>query len=103
MFGKRGSVGVVPTPGSGPSAASPAPPARAPALAPAKAAAPPPGRSTDSSGTPPVEARKPDKYYETKSMIFGALIDAIDLSQLAKLDGDSAREEIRDIVNEIIG
>jgi pilus assembly protein CpaF len=35
-------------------------------------------------------------------MIFGALIEAIDLSQLSRLDADSAREEIRDIVNEII-
>ena len=35
-------------------------------------------------------------------MIFGALIEAIDLAQLARLDADSAREEIRDIVNEII-
>ena len=34
--------------------------------------------------------------------MFGALIEAIDLGQLAKLDADSAREEIRDIVNEII-
>ena len=50
-----------------------------------------------------VETRKSEEYYETKSMIFGALIEAIDLSQLAKLDPESAREEIRDIVNEIIG
>ena len=35
-------------------------------------------------------------------MIFGALIEAIDLAQLARLDTESAREEIRDIVNEII-
>jgi pilus assembly protein CpaF len=35
-------------------------------------------------------------------MVFGALIEAIDVSQLAKLDTDSAREEIRDIVSEII-
>jgi pilus assembly protein CpaF len=35
-------------------------------------------------------------------MIFGALIEAIDLSQLSRLDPESAREEIRDIVNEII-
>ena len=41
-------------------------------------------------------------YYEVKGTIFGALIEAIDLAQLAKLDADSAREEIRDIVNEII-
>jgi len=49
-----------------------------------------------------VDSRHNDHYYETKSSIFGALIEAIDLSQLAKLDADSAREEIRDIVNEII-
>jgi pilus assembly protein CpaF len=48
------------------------------------------------------EARKSDDYYQTKSMIFGALIEAIDLAQLARLDPDSARDEIRDIVNEII-
>ena len=37
-----------------------------------------------------------------KTTIFNALIDAIDLTQLAQLDRDSARDEIRDIVNEII-
>jgi pilus assembly protein CpaF len=49
-----------------------------------------------------VDSRRSDSYYETKGTIFGALIEAIDLAQLAKLDADSAREEIRDIVNEII-
>ncbi|MGO9686434.1 MAG: CpaF family protein [Beijerinckiaceae bacterium] len=48
------------------------------------------------------EAPRSEDYYVQKSMIFGALIEAIDLSQLARLDVDSAREEIRDIVNEII-
>ena len=48
------------------------------------------------------DSRHSEAYYETKSTIFGALIEAIDLAQLAKLDADSAREEIRDIVNEII-
>jgi pilus assembly protein CpaF len=52
---------------------------------------------------PPMpESRRSDEYYVTKSMIFGALIEAIDLSQLSKLDPENAREEIRDIVNEII-
>ena len=55
--------------------------------------APPPSAS---------DSRKSDSYYEVKGAIFGALIEAIDLAQLAKLDVDSAREEIRDIVNEII-
>ena len=58
--------------------------------APAKAAA------------PPVDTRRSEKYYEVKGSIFGALIEAIDLAQLARLDADSAREEIRDIVNEIV-
>jgi pilus assembly protein CpaF len=48
------------------------------------------------------EKRKSDEYYATKSMVFGALIEAIDLAQLARLDAESARDEIRDIVNEII-
>jgi pilus assembly protein CpaF len=48
------------------------------------------------------DSRRSDSYYETKSTIFGALIEAIDLAQLARLDADAAREEIRDIVNEII-
>ncbi|TKT74959.1 CpaF family protein [Aquamicrobium sp. LC103] len=43
-----------------------------------------------------------ESYYDTKSQVFSALIDTIDLSQLAKLEPDSAREEIRDIVNDII-
>ena len=43
-----------------------------------------------------------DDYYQIKTTIFSALIDTIDLAQLAQLDPDSAREEIRDIVNEII-
>ena len=50
----------------------------------------------------PSNSRHSESYYEIKGTIFGALIEAIDLAQLAKLDADSAREEIRDIVNEII-
>jgi pilus assembly protein CpaF len=49
-----------------------------------------------------MEGRRSESFYETKGQIFGALIEAIDLSQLSKLDPLAAREEIRDIVNEII-
>ena len=49
-----------------------------------------------------MQRERSDSYYDTKSQVFSALIDTIDLSQLAKLDPDSAREEIRDIVNDII-
>ncbi|AMN45113.1 CpaF family protein [Rhodoplanes sp. Z2-YC6860] len=62
--------------------------------APARLAAQPPAIATDT--------RHSESYYETKGTIFGALIEAIDLAQLARLDADAAREEIRDIVNEII-
>jgi pilus assembly protein CpaF len=55
----------------------------------------------------PEPVRRPQRersetYYDTKSQVFSALIDTIDLSQLAKLEAESAREEIRDIVNDII-
>jgi pilus assembly protein CpaF len=49
-----------------------------------------------------VDSKRSETYYETKGTVFGALIEAIDLAQLARLDADAAREEIRDIVNEII-
>ena len=55
--------------------------------------APPPAFAADT---------RSDDYYQIKATIFSALIDTIDLAQLAQLDPDSAREEIRDIVNEII-
>ena len=43
---------------------------------------------------PPVrkKAARTEDYYDTKSQVFSALIDTIDLSQLAKLDNESARE-----------
>ena len=46
--------------------------------------------------------RRSENFYDIKSTVFSALIDTIDLSQLARLDIESAREEIRDIVNDII-
>ena len=52
---------------------------------------------------PPVQAeRRSETYFQTKSLIFGAFIEAIDLAALSKLDPESAREEIRDIVHEIV-
>ncbi|MFD0988111.1 CpaF family protein [Methyloligella solikamskensis] len=43
-----------------------------------------------------------EEYYDVKTTVFTALIDTIDLTQLARLDADVAREEIRDIVSEIV-
>ncbi len=74
-----------------------------PEAAKASKAAPPAAPASAAPGRP---ARRPsprnESYYDTKSQVFSALIDTIDLSQLARLDADAAREEIRDIVNDII-
>ena len=98
MFGKRSNSGAAsspPRPGGAAKVSRPAPiPARVATSSAQPASAP--------FDTPMVETRRSDEYYITKSMIFGALIEAIDLSQLAKLEPESAREEIRDIINEII-
>jgi pilus assembly protein CpaF len=51
---------------------------------------------------PKQQGRRSENYYDMKGTIFNALIDAIDLTQLGQLDRDAARDEIRDIVNEII-
>ena len=90
MFGKRST---------GAAAATPRPAASDDRGATARAAAPP---AQPARNEPASEVRRSDEYYVTKSMVFGALIEAIDMSQLSKLDAESAREEIRDIVGEII-
>jgi pilus assembly protein CpaF len=110
MFGKRMTFGGN-TPGVGEVARpiSSAPP-RAEAVAPARRAA-----DTDTMAgrmragsedvvdvRAPADAARDKEYFHTKSAIFNALIDSIDLSQLATMDQDAAREEIRDIVAEII-
>jgi pilus assembly protein CpaF len=98
MFGKRNSFGTA-TAERPATALQPSEP-RQPMMAPL------PSTPSVERGpvvqAPQAEVRRSDEYYITKSMIFGALIEAIDLSQLSKLDAENAREEIRDIVNEII-
>ncbi|HEY6632021.1 MAG TPA: CpaF family protein [Rhizobiaceae bacterium] len=115
MFGKRGNddgtrampefrppaqVAAEP-PAPGPRASEAKPAAAAPASQPAvrrPVEAPPPLAPEPRK----LSRERSETYYDTKSQVFSALIDTIDLSQLAKLDPDSAREEIRDIVNDII-
>ena len=43
-----------------------------------------------------------DYYHATKTLIFNALLNTIDLAQLAQLDPKAASEEIRDIVAELV-
>jgi hypothetical protein len=42
------------------------------------------------------------QLYDVKTQVFTALIDAIDITQLASMEPETAREEIRDVVTEII-
>ena len=111
MFGRRtGPAGAseTPAPPPAPVAAKPAPKAAAkPAAKPKpKPAAPPrvakPAEPAQESVQAVEIGGRSDQYFQTKTTIFNALIDTIDLSQLAQLDTESAAEEIRDIVNEII-
>jgi pilus assembly protein CpaF len=100
MFGKRGNFGTgeaKATPPPPPRPSEPAAPAQPVAVAPKSEIRPP-----SPPPAAPQERRKSDSYYDTKSSIFSALIETIDLSQLSKLDTETAREEIRDIVNDII-
>jgi pilus assembly protein CpaF len=62
-----------------------------------------PATNREAVNTPSsTDMRRSESYYQTKGTIFSALIEALDLGQLARLDTDTAREEIRDIINEII-
>lgn len=105
MFGKRTTIGQPPA------APKPLAPAAAPSPAPApeiRREEPRPASSGFGASKPaapqPVSATpvRSDQYYQTKSMVFGAMIETIDLSQLAKLDPASARDELRDVITEIL-
>jgi pilus assembly protein CpaF len=104
MFGRRSSGGPTPGISTKPEAEAAAParsaaPTRSPARVGVNPNTPiPPGRTAP----PVVERPRSEDYYDTKSSIFSALIDTIDLAQLARLDPESAREEISDVINEII-
>ncbi|MBO6717827.1 MAG: CpaF family protein [Rhizobiaceae bacterium] len=130
MFGKRGNIdethgSPAPSPAAPPSVAPAPPPPTVPApnsdtlgaqpIEPKPAAQtpspPPPAPEKRKVESPPLAPEKPlrpaqrersESYYDIKAQVFSALIDTIDLSQLAKLEPDNAREEIRDIVNDII-
>jgi pilus assembly protein CpaF len=49
----------------------------------------------------PLKGRKSPEYYDLKALVFGALIETIDVSALAKLELWQAREEIRGILADI--
>jgi len=86
MFGKKSEVAF------GGDAPAPKPTKAATAPAPTHASDAPSSRSNEPS----------EEYYETKATIFNALFETIDVSALAGMQPDKAREEIRGIVDEII-
>ncbi len=112
MFGKRslGEAGSTPPPAAAPLARAQAAVGAKPVAAPAPQNTPaqraPPAAAAPRSRPPPEPEQGPEyrseAYYRVKSTIFNALIETIDLTQLAQLDSESARDEIRDIVAEII-
>jgi len=118
MFGRRGTPDTVAPPRRPAPSNPPAPAPAKPAPAQHKAPSPPPppkqenpaAKTSGGGVVPAVAARdapsgspgKSEEYYDIKTTIFSTLIDTIDLAQLAKLDIENAREEIRDIVNEIV-
>ena len=131
MFGRRGNVDntvSVPAPKPASQPVDAPEPRREPEMSPAEQsngaamsspgqpleptpAAPPPVQEKRQVEAPPMAPQAPrrpatrersENYYDIKAQVFSALIDTIDLSQLAKLEPDNAREEIRDIVNDII-
>ena len=102
MFGKRPGSGNESSPRERSGGSSVAPPPPPPPAAKVAVANKPAGKAAEPPPPPVAIDSRSDQYYEVKTTIFNALIDTIDLAQLAQLDAASAREEIRDIVNEII-
>jgi len=93
MFGKRSEATAVKAPSAPSKPAAPSKEATKPAAeAPTHATEAPRRRSDEPS----------EEYYETKATIFNALFETIDVSALAGMNADKAREEIRTIVDEII-
>ena len=113
MFGKRSTSAASTAPRPEPAPGAPAAHANIPPPQPAPRPVEPrpesiPAEPRRSGQAPvkvertPVERTRNEDYYDVKTTVFNALIDTIDLTQLAKLEPDAAREEIRDIVGEIV-
>ena len=93
MFGKRSNVAERP----------------APAVRVTAPAAPPSNMSSPHTASPPKAALldaepaiRTKEYFATKSLVFNAMIEVIDVTMLSKMDPETARDEIRDVVSEII-
>ncbi len=98
MFGKR--TELKPKTESAPAVAP-----VAPKVSPEKiTAAPPPDSVAGDVNFEPIggDNARSEQYYQIKTSVFNALIDTVDLAQMAALEASAAAEEIGDIVTEII-
>jgi len=104
MFGRRPGSDAANPRAVAPAAAPPVATPQSAAAVEAAPAQPAPEMLTEVQPpeAPALSQQRSEEYYDVKTTVFNALIDTIDLTQLAKLDSAAAREEIRDIVSEII-
>ena len=129
MFGKRSHADEQPRPAPPPATGAPGIATRPQKLEPAAQAAPAARKPTPAAPAKPsgpksthafeqllaahgagsnagpvteIVRQQSDYYHATKTTIFNALLNTIDLSQLGQLDTNSASQEIRDIVAELV-
>ena len=102
MFGKRGNDSGSKQDGGIAKAIAPQPVQRTEPVQPSRMQAAVPNAPAKPAAPASSGREKNEGYYDTKAQVFSALIDTIDLSQLSRMAPDTAREEIRDIVNDII-
>ncbi|KGB27384.1 protein kinase [Candidatus Liberibacter solanacearum] len=53
-------------------------------------------------GLPNISKNRSSYYYDIKATVFGTLIEMIDITNLSQYDGESAKKEIADLMDEII-
>jgi pilus assembly protein CpaF len=70
----------------------------------AAAAPPPPAEAKPAPAAPASKAPPPEdtRFNEIKVAVFNALLDAVDLKELSKLAPEAVREELTDIISEIV-
>src|SRR5665647_1451508 len=109
MFGKRSTDAastsrVLPSPAAPVSAASmvsepKAAVGKVSAAPVAKAPNAPAAKAPNAPAAGEQQRRHSEEYYDVKTTVFNALIDTIDLTQLAKLEAAAAREEILSLIH----
>ena len=118
MFGRRAtathlqSAPPAPSPAKASGKAAPSraadatPPAPGPSEGPPTTAPEPPVRAgrnrMETAGLASEREEKTRAFYETKDSVYAALIEMIDITQLSKMSRDKARQEVTDIVREIM-